>query len=305
MFVAIDHYKDSYLSGIVNAYNEMSTQLPYHWPVSVPDFVNAIMVDGPLNDSLYRFDPQELLVALNPKKQVTGFLHYADVRGSGKGAIRVIFASGDDPQNTAEVLLDEALSRLSKSGAHRIVAWPFRNGYPFYGMTRGACWSSFRLDELFLAKGFRHYPSETPEIFYATVLPKVRFIALPGSAMQFNCVITEEQVGLKAPLLMHRHTALLNGTIIGDTTWLRLDELQAHPEARQIAHIMRLGVLHDLARADITRTLLLQAFQAMAGEGIRAVTLTCGSEAAPETIDLLKSLGFVPLGSSYRYVKET
>lgn len=305
MSVAVDYYRDSYLSGIVNIYNEMSTLLPYHWPVSVPDFVSAVMVDGPLNDSLYRFDPQELIVALNAQKKVTGFLHYTDARGSGKGAIRVIFAAGNEIENTAEALLDEALSRLSKSGAHRIVAWPIRNGYPFYGMTRGACWSGFRLDELFLAKGFRHYPAGAPEVFYATALPKVRFIALPGSGIQFNCVTSEERIGLRAPLLIRRHTAILNGNTIGDTSWLRLDELQGHPEARQIAYIMRLGILHDFINEGITRTLLLQAFQAMAGEGIRAVALTCGSEVTPETIDLLKSLGFVSLGSSCRYVKGT
>lgn len=305
MSVAVDNYRDSYLSGIVNIYNEMSTLLPYHWPVSIPDFVSAILFDGPLNDCLYRFDPQELIVALDSQKKVTGFLHYTDARGSGKGAIRVIFSAGNGDENAAEALLDEALSRLSKSGANRIVAWPIRNGYPFYGMTRGACWSGFRLDELFLAKGFRHYPAEAPEVFYATALPKVRFIALPGSAIQFDFMASEEQVGLKVPLLMRRHTALLNGNTIGDTCWLRLDELQGHPEARQIACILRLGILHDFIKEGITRTLLLQAFQAMAGEGIRAVILTCGPEVAPETINLLKSLGFVPLGSSFRYVKGT
>ncbi|HAH97172.1 MAG TPA: hypothetical protein DHD79_08580 [Firmicutes bacterium] len=305
MSVAVDHYRDSYLPGIVNIYNEMSTLLPYHWPVSIPDFVSAILVDGPLHDGLYQFDPQELIVALDSQKRVTGFLHYTEARGSGKGSIRVIFAAGNESESIADALLGEALSRLYQSGANRIVAWPIRNGYPFYGMTRGACWSGFRLDELLLAKGFRRYPAEIPETFYATALPKVRFIALPGSGIQFNTVASEEPIGLKAPLLTRRHTALLNGNIIGDACWFRLDELQGHPEARQIAYILRLGILQDFIKEGITRTLLLQAFQAMAGEGIRAVALTCGPEVAPDTIDLLKSLGFVPLGASFRYVKET
>lgn len=294
-------YTEELLPGITAVYNSVATRIPFHWPVSEREFAQA------LTEPWWGKDPRlgnELLVALDRAGAPCAFAHLGSLPMPGAGgcrwgAIRVLFAR-EGQQPAAAGLIGRGVEWLGSQGARVILAWPRRAGYSFFGLGRGGCWTGLGLRGHFLEAGFGLIQSGPAEVLRATALPRVRAIPLPSVPVQFEHHSRPSGQPLH-PGHLHVHKAVTNGTVAGECRWHTLGGFQLHPEAASVANISGLFVHPSYLGSGVARTLMLQAFQVMAGEGVRAVCLQCRASGDAATHRLLESLGFVTLGESYRF----
>lgn len=300
-------FRDDMLPDVVSVYNDVSARLPYHWPVSAGEFLEVVGA-GEAEGRVIGPAREVILVAFDGD-QALGFAHFEEpfqTKDSGAdglhktGTVRVLFTR-QGCEIVAGTLLHQAMIRLASRGSEQILAWPRTGGYPFYNMNRGGCWSGLNLHESFVSAGFRNLESTSLEGLFATSLPKVRVIGLPTRPTHFEYVVEAERAGSRN-IRMHKHVAWMRDEVVGECWWHGLEQLQRHPEACRVAYIMRLKVAPAYQSAGIAKTLILQAFQAMAGRGMRAVALHCRKDGPEAAGRLLESLGFVCLGESFRYI---